>query len=541
MDIKNSENEMNAKQKRNLFAIIGSLAAIFVIGFVLFFINRNVNNNIEDNDIVNHEFNETDIIDLDDITEQTPLADITGVSLIDTIYLADVQELINKDLSVGYEVITSGYYTPDDGGAASYLIVDAKNLAINNPGTIKLENGNYAVLELDDSMVSLKRFGAIGDGVTDDTEAIKQALSFAKGKTLIVPVGTFLISSAITLPNDIYITGEGEDSVFIAKAGYGVGADFFRTRTAQDITIDNVCFDGNSDNNSREMGHSDKDGIHLMDLWNSSNVCIQNCVFRNNVYCAVRIVGNSNELSFVNNEFNQVDCGIIYLGNGNVDGLTIRENVFDGHANSEPVSLDGKGYVKNVLIENNKMLNKNKGNAIYIGNGGKYENVTISDNYMSQDAVGIACSGVNSLFIYGNTVEDTMSGAGIKLTSCTGAEIYDNYISRSMQYGICINGCTDIEFYNNTISQCGMINKDFYPMDIRGNCTNVNVYSNTFEKTIETATPYSIGCRSTGDVTITDNTFLDTNKIWLTKDSSGVHVFGQDVTTRNDSKTNNVE
>ena len=51
--------------------------------------------------------------------------------------------------------------------------------------------------------VSVKDFGAVGDGVTDDTAAIQAAIdSFpANGGTIYLPIGTYLIST-LNFPND---------------------------------------------------------------------------------------------------------------------------------------------------------------------------------------------------------------------------------------------------------------------------------------------------------------------------------------------------
>jgi hypothetical protein len=67
--------------------------------------------------------------------------------------------------------------------------------------------------------VSIKHFGAVGDGVTDDTAAIQAAIDANAGDVL-VPDGDFLVSS-ITMPNRVGFTlfGNGMGSRLIQKAG----------------------------------------------------------------------------------------------------------------------------------------------------------------------------------------------------------------------------------------------------------------------------------------------------------------------------------
>jgi len=52
---------------------------------------------------------------------------------------------------------------------------------------------------------NVKAYGAVGDGVTDDTAAVQAAISAAYagvGGTIYFPAGTYLLSTALTIPND---------------------------------------------------------------------------------------------------------------------------------------------------------------------------------------------------------------------------------------------------------------------------------------------------------------------------------------------------
>ena len=62
--------------------------------------------------------------------------------------------------------------------------------------------------------VSVKDFGAVGDGVTDDTAAIQAAVNYAGSGTVTLPNGTYLVTDTITvLESGLVIVGDG-NSVF---------------------------------------------------------------------------------------------------------------------------------------------------------------------------------------------------------------------------------------------------------------------------------------------------------------------------------------
>jgi hypothetical protein len=69
--------------------------------------------------------------------------------------------------------------------------------------------------------ISVKDFGAVGDGVTDDTAAIQAAIdSLSAGGVLTVPVGNYLVSSTITISNNgVHLIGSGSTSAKVKFTG----------------------------------------------------------------------------------------------------------------------------------------------------------------------------------------------------------------------------------------------------------------------------------------------------------------------------------
>ncbi|MDF1823958.1 MAG: glycosyl hydrolase family 28-related protein [Verrucomicrobiales bacterium] len=58
---------------------------------------------------------------------------------------------------------------------------------------------------------NVRDYGAVGDGITDDTSAIKNA--FQSEREIHFPAGVYLISDGLELPHSVTITGEGSPSL----------------------------------------------------------------------------------------------------------------------------------------------------------------------------------------------------------------------------------------------------------------------------------------------------------------------------------------
>lgn len=67
--------------------------------------------------------------------------------------------------------------------------------------------------------LSVKMFGAIGDGTTDDTTAFQNALTAAAGKDLYVPPGTYKITSTLSIPTKTALLGSPGETIILSFLG----------------------------------------------------------------------------------------------------------------------------------------------------------------------------------------------------------------------------------------------------------------------------------------------------------------------------------
>lgn len=89
-------------------------------------------------------------------------------------------------------------------------------------------------------LISIKDFGAVGDGLTDDTLAIQQALT--AHKVVFVPQGTYLITGTITLTADQALYGEGQTAIIKAQSNSFVAISIPNARTR----VSNLRIEGGS-------------------------------------------------------------------------------------------------------------------------------------------------------------------------------------------------------------------------------------------------------------------------------------------------------
>lgn len=103
-----------------------------------------------------------------------------------------------------------------------------------------------------DERVSVKSFGAKGDGVTDDTAAINRALNqlFCEEETpsirrsLYFPAGVYIISDTIKIPTYASLVGEGKNSTILRQTNslvtYSVETADSKQQTGANIGTDNA-------------------------------------------------------------------------------------------------------------------------------------------------------------------------------------------------------------------------------------------------------------------------------------------------------------
>lgn len=71
-------------------------------------------------------------------------------------------------------------------------------------------------------IISIKDYGALGDGVTDDTTAIINALTAGAGNTVFIPKGTYLFSRTLHVKSGTKFIGAGAESILQVANSYSL-------------------------------------------------------------------------------------------------------------------------------------------------------------------------------------------------------------------------------------------------------------------------------------------------------------------------------
>lgn len=133
-------------------------------------------------------------------------------------FLKNVNEIKSlNNLVIGDIVTTIGYYEPNDGGAASYLIrAKTESDTIDNGSLHLLNNGLVAELIIENNTFNINQFGIIGDNVTNVGEKLNTLFSSKSYVNYFIPNGTYLIDRTINIKDNVNLLFESKDAIFKA-------------------------------------------------------------------------------------------------------------------------------------------------------------------------------------------------------------------------------------------------------------------------------------------------------------------------------------
>ena len=148
---------------------------------------------------------------------------------------------------------------------------------------------------------NVRAYGAVGDGKTDDSGAIQDALHAchsAGGGTVVFPYGTYLINECVYYDSNMVLLFEKGATLKRGSASlrYLMANDISNTVTGyngtHDVRIIGATFDGNSAFST--TSHNDNK-CTLLNTGHARNITVEDCVFRNgNVWHFYEVCASEN-------------------------------------------------------------------------------------------------------------------------------------------------------------------------------------------------------------------------------------------------------
>lgn len=298
-----------------------------------------------------------------------------------------------------------------------------------------------------DQWASVKDFGAVGDGITDDTDAINRALyqlycretNVAIRRSLYFPAGVYVINESIIIPPYATLIGEGPDNSIIQMAagadsalrayvartgdnlqqtGINIGTngaivpqyvtiqdmafetlddavDVFLVEDATNCTFQNVGFFGPLTTANLTTDINNTAGVRFNSTSSliTSNILLDNCVFSGTSYgikTDVQIKGAVVSNSSFNTLYQGVVLGVAPV-NGGPTGFKVLQNVFDNiYAQGiyyGSISLNATGY--NIFYDVGNNFNGTTNPATSVIYFGTSNNISVSDMFQRADNYAI--------------------------------------------------------------------------------------------------------------------------------------------------------
>lgn len=222
--------------------------------------------------------------------------------------------------------------------------------AYDKANSVEISLSEYSLYS---PLINVKVFGAVGDGVSDDTFPIQTAIDSSVGKILFIPAGNYVCNNLI-LYSKTTIIGTGNDSVFLANSSNislfslydseginsaDINLSKIRISNGGKENCNGVIISGNSSSNL--CSGINITGVNIYSNSNSFNsgILLSNCrssIVDNNIFNGcntdielknskkIKVINNSFESNVSNNfiETSNSDYNIIY---GNISYSNIRK------------------------------------------------------------------------------------------------------------------------------------------------------------------------------------------------------------------------
>jgi hypothetical protein len=206
-------------------------------------------------------------------------------------------------------------------------------------------------------IVNVRTYGATGNGTTDDTQAIRQALVAARqltGSTVYFPTGTYSVSDVLDIASYTRWKGDGPTSVLQCSTNFSVGTETMVRGNVENVEICNLTIAGNHNyrgihaepiylRGSRGLWitnvHFSFQGSNILQLHESYGVYINNCDFIGKG----SYLGTGSQLFINNCHFRLTNDAEMALDSWGGSSISLTNSTCQDFDNSNPADSTGWG------------------------------------------------------------------------------------------------------------------------------------------------------------------------------------------------------
>ena len=486
------------------------------------------------NRIINYPdaVNDSDLITKGQVASLAPVQSVNGATgnvvvatniQIDTNAIFDnIAEMKTADLEVGNYVKCKRYYALGDLVNGLEFEVVAGGTGVDDGGSFHdLANGNQAQL-ISSGAVNVKQFGAVGDGVADDTLFLQSAISSVTEGEIRIPSGTYIVTSQLTLTRYKSLIGEGVTATILKSQGIvpcilkmsGVGSSAFRSfQRVSGISIDGVDRSGYGLWISSNANYTVQD-VRIQNctwgLWNDSSLISSfNRVTLNKCDTGIVLGASTAEFNAPNNVVSFSDCSVnacitaigtsddsVLFGFGNqvsFNSCVIENNCIDADNIPIPAGIavnligDGGQGVFPTITFTNCWFESNKGARDIVFNNltANPRSLVIRDTAFIGGSTGVNCH-VQVINNAGGNMKFVLDGCAMTSAPTVG-DATSVIIDGLDVVGVCIN-TTLANFTNTSLNwqYYDSRNRAIFRQEYRGNGNGVSFRgtSGTFDATL---------------------------------------------------------
>lgn len=252
-------------------------------------------------------------------------------------------------------------------------------------------------------VVNVRDFGAVGDGVTDDTEAIEAALAAGAGKTVFFPHGNYIVNGVTTfsLQENTCILGLGWQTTKITTGKTTEQLPYLFQVTGNNVSIEGLSFDGGRIETEKDRLRGRKGLVEYNGIYGYSHLIVDNCWIHD--FCEKTIYSLANNTRVTRNRIER--CSLFSADLSSMCGVVT--NWYSPSSNAKAMT--------NIAVEGNHFIECGLFASLWLNCSAIREKNNLVE-YAS--AIGFGHQWCDDVIVIGNVFRYTYMN-GVDLQECT--------------------------------------------------------------------------------------------------------------------------